>query len=276
MSQWREQIAFNISTHDKVAQKYNSRHPEIYNQHEQERLSEVIRKLCSEFSDWSSIQVLDYWAGTWNLSRHFLQHWCRVTALDISQKSLDVLQETIWEHEQNLETLWFDGNKVDLPDASFEIIATYSVLHHIPDYVSALNEMCRLVKSGWYVYLEHEANQYKWQPWPELQAYYQEKNKLVRKLKKIFSSREFLELDFWKWVFIRACKNPRYRNEWDIHVFADDHIDRELITELFVGNGFEVYWSEDYLLYDPYVGDTIYQTYASQVSDTRWMIFRKP
>ncbi|USN54842.1 MAG: methyltransferase domain-containing protein [Candidatus Peribacteria bacterium] len=47
-----------------------------------------------------------------------------------------------------METLWFDGNKVDLPDASFEIIATYSVLHHIPDYVSALNEMCRLVKSG--------------------------------------------------------------------------------------------------------------------------------
>ncbi len=44
----------------------------------------------------------------------------------------------------------------------FDLVTSYSVLHHLPDYVSALRTLCGYLKKGGVVYIDHEASPYYW------------------------------------------------------------------------------------------------------------------
>ena len=85
-------IKHNQIQHDKVALTYNIKHSEIYNIFEQNRLEKSIDSCIKSINSRSSIKVLDFGAGTGNLSRIFLEKGCTVTACDVSQKSLNVLK----------------------------------------------------------------------------------------------------------------------------------------------------------------------------------------
>ena len=44
----------------------------------------------------------------------------------------------------------------------FDLVCAYSVLHHLPDYASALTALCGYLKKGGIVYIDHEASPAYW------------------------------------------------------------------------------------------------------------------
>ena len=48
----------------------------------------------------------------------------------------------------------------------FDLITFYSVLHHLPDYPSALRTVCGFLKKGGVMYIDHEASPSYWKSEP--------------------------------------------------------------------------------------------------------------
>lgn len=266
-------IDHNQIQHDKVASFYNIKHTEIYNFYEQDRLEKTIDYVI-ESSGAKELKVLDFGAGTGNLSRIFADKGCQVTACDVSQVSLDILTQNLPSYD--IKTVLYDGVKLPFVDDSFDVVATYSVLHHIPDYLSAILEMVRVVKKGGLVYIEHEASENKWNPTSSLKEYYS----FVRQtrwehLKKLFRTRELFTFDFFKAVFIKTFINKRYEREGDIHVWVDDHIEWDKVKKCLTLKGYEIFKEVDYLMYKPKGGMDLFNNFKDRCADTKYIIIKK-
>ncbi|MDD4188412.1 MAG: class I SAM-dependent methyltransferase [Bacilli bacterium] len=269
-----DNIKHNQVQHDKVALTYNSKHSEIYNIYEQNRLEKSIDFCIKYVNSNSSAKVLDFGAGTGNLSRIFLEKGCTVTALDVSQKSLNVLKDKLTFN--NLNTVLYNGFKLPFEDNTFDITATYSVLHHIPDYISAIKEMIRVTKKDGLVYIDHEANENKWNPSIELIEYNSlTKQTIFEHIKKIFIAKELFTFDFIKTVFIKFFINKKYQREGDIHVWKDDHIEWNKAKELIIEEKCEIFKEENYLMYKPKGGLEIYEKYSKLTNDTKLIVIKK-
>jgi len=268
-------IKHNIKAHNKIASKYNIKHTEIYNDYEQNRLSKVIKNIITMY--WKDdIRVLDVWSGTWNLTHFFLSNNCNVTSSDVSQKSLDILNDRLIKYKKNLNTKLIINKNLPFKDNSFDIIATYSVLHHIPDYLNTIKEMIRVCKPKWLIYIDHEANYNKYNPDKILSEY----NLLVKQtffehIKKLFKTKELFTFAFIKTIFIKLFINKKYEREWDIHVRRDDYIEWEKIKKIISDNNCEIIDEKDYLLYIPKISIKQFKEYSEKCNNTKYLIFRK-
>lgn len=129
----------NVSVHQQEAQYYELLHPEVYSKQEQKRMTanlEMIDKLVTD----NQKSALDVGAGTGNLTGKLLQMGYKVTAIDISPEMCTNLQRKYNAYLKNnkltiinspIENLTYDAGK-------FDLITCYSVLHHLPDYITAL------------------------------------------------------------------------------------------------------------------------------------------
>ena len=269
-------FAQNRRAHDLIADKYDLKHTEIYNSLEQRRLAEVLGQLVATTGA-PAPTVLDVGAGTGNLSLKFAGHGCRVTALDVSDRSLAVLRSKAPSNVQ-LETVRLGGPRFPLPNRAFDIVATYSVLHHVPDYLGTVREMIRVLKRGGLIYIDHEANPAAWQPDtnPYLAAYRTHcRLGLAEHLSLLIRTGELFTSDFWKCACIRLFFNPRFQREGDIHVWPDDHIEWPKIYDIFLEGGVSVETEADYLSYQPRGGRETYDRYRHVCSDMRMVIGRK-
>lgn len=266
-------INHNQRAHDIIYKFYNLKHDEIFNDYEQKRIRLLLRKIIKKTSN-NKINVLDYGAGTGNLSLKFLELGCYVTALDISKNELNFLKK-LSGNNRKLKTKIFKGGKIPFPNNSFDIVASYSVLHHIPNYLEAIREMVRVVKKDGLVVLEHEANENKWDNDLILTEYKSlTKKTLLSHLGKLYKTRELFLLDFWKSLFITLFIDKRHKREGDIHVWPDDHIDWVKIKKIMNNSG-KIIRNKDYLMYAPRGGYLLYKKYKDRTSDTKSLIFKK-
>lgn len=267
-------IKHNQIQHDKLASTYNIKHSEIYNIYEQSRLKKSIDFCIKSVNSNSSVKVLDFGAGTGNLSRIFLEKGCTVTACDVSQKSLNILKDKL--PSNNLDTVLYNGLKLPFEDNTFDITTTYSVLHHIPNYISAVKEMIRVTKKDGLICIDHEANENKWNPSIELIEYNSlTKQTIFEHIKKLFIAKELFTFDFIKTVFIKFFINKKYQREGDIHVWKDDHIEWKKVNELIKKEKCEIFKEEDYLMYKPKGGLEIYEKYSKLTNDTKLIVIKK-
>lgn len=271
----KSEIKHNESQHDKVSKFYNLKHTEIYNDYEQSRLEETIDFVIkSSGKNPGELKVLDFGAGTGNLSRLFAEKGCRVTACDVSQVSLDLLKENLSHLE--IETVYFDGQSLPFEDDTFDIVASYSVLHHIPDYLASIKEVLRVTKKGGYYYIEHEASEEKWNPSDKLKEYQAlTRQTFFEHLKKLYKTRELFTYDFFKAVFMKTFVDKRYEREGDIHVWPDDHIEWDKVESLSKELGAKIFHQQDYLLYRPKVSIEVFNQYKDGCSDAKLMIIEK-
>lgn len=189
-------IKHNISARDKIADVYNLKHNEIYNDFEQKRLESLVFYIVKKINK-GNTQVLDFGAGTGNLTRKFIQNNCFVTACDVSKEPLALLQKEL--NSENLKTVLYDGKRLPFVDDSFDIVAAYSVLHHIPDYLYAVKEMIRVTKKSGLIYIDHEANGKQWLDDNYLKKYYKlAKPDFFDIFIKLLKTRELFTLDFLK------------------------------------------------------------------------------
>lgn len=262
-----EQIERNIAVHNQVAQKYEALHGEIFNEVEQSRLADALaRAKASIRTGAAEPKALDFGCGSGNLTRHMLDLGLRVTAADVSTDFLRLVERRF--PSDRLELLQMNGRDLsNIPDSSFDLVAAYSVLHHIPDYLAAIGELARILKPGGVMMLDHEQNERFWQGDPVYREF----------------TRAALRFDWRKYLTpsnyvhrVRRLFNPRYTNEGDIHVFPDDHIEWGKIEALLLGDhGFETVAEEDYLLYRTLYRREVYDRYVGRCTDTKLMIFRK-
>jgi ubiquinone/menaquinone biosynthesis C-methylase UbiE len=232
-----DQITHNSRVHDIIAPLYEARHGEIFNQTEQRRIHDLLEYTVSCIQTGAEVpRVLDFGAGTGNLTRHLLSLGAEVVAADVSAGCLRELK-LLSNRAEQLELSLLNGSDLSqFADESFDMVATYSVLHHVPDYLAIVNEFVRVVKPGGIVYIDHEVCPAYWERRPEYLAYCREvaelqsvpPETLVQRLLHIFRQ------NGW-WRHLSSTLRVRWNrvsDEGDIHVHSDDHIEWPRIRNL--------------------------------------------
>ena len=272
------QVQHNKRVHDWVVSSYERIHTEIYNPTEQARIARVLEEAISQINTQSEIPlVLDFGAGTGNLTRHLLNLGARVLAADVSPKSL-VSLKVAFDGKGRIDTVELNGVDLsNLEDSSVDMVATYSGLHHVPDYLGSVREFVRVVKPGGVIYIDHENTPIVWlEDSDDFKAYRKElqsvygqpfMGRLVRKLRLLFS------YNAWR----RLVKRKLYglSGEGDIHVFKDDHIEWNRVEELLLGQCV-LLRREDYLVcreVNPI--PPLHAKYRAKCVDMRVVICRK-
>ncbi len=260
----QRQVARNVAIHDRIARRYDGIHGEIFNPIEQDRLRDALEAardlICSSEG---TFKALDFGCGSGNLTRHLLDLGMDVTCADVSRAFLDLVASRY----PKVTTHWMEeGSTAGLADSSFDLVATYSVLHHIPDYLAAVGEMARVCKGGGVVVIDHEPSEAYWGANPEYNAF--------RRAALRFDWRKYLTPSNYLHRLLRVF-DPRHSNEGDIHVWPDDHIEWASIKAVMAKAGFEAALEEDYLLYRKLYRREVYDRYVGRCTDTKVMIFRK-
>ena len=262
-------IKHNIKAHDFIYDKYERIHSEIFNPIEQRRLYKQLEQSITYIKT-SSVrkEALDYGCGSGNLTKHLIDLGLYVISADISEKFLAVIKEK-YGHTRMVETLKINGQDLSyIKNNRFDFIATYSVLHHVPDYLRIIGEMIRVTKQGGIIYLDHEVNEPYWKRNKEYVEFLQALPKPQKKLRQFLILSNHVNK-------IRQIINPRYQPEGDIHVWPDDHIEWNKIENLLAMYGCTIVFKEDYLLYKRHYPENIYQTYKNKCNDMRVLIARK-
>jgi len=259
-------IARNKEVHDRIARRYEAIHGEIFNEVEQDRLRSLLGRALGEVrSGHSPLEALDMGCGSGNLTAHLLELGARVTAADVARGFLELVRSR--HGRQRLTTHRLNGRDLaGLDDRSFDFVATYSVLHHIPDYLSACAEMARVCRPGGVILIDHEASPNVW-----------EQDQALRQFR-----REAARCDWRKYVRpanyvhrVRRLFDSRYSNEGDIHVWPDDHIEWDAIRAVMQKNGCDLLFGDDYLLYRKLYRREVYERFKGRCADTRAMAFRR-
>lgn len=272
MMQDEEQIRFNRNIGGVLTRKYERRHGEIFNPVEQERLHNALRTAVEAVQTGAKpIRALDYGCGSGNLTRYMIELGINTVSADVSQGFLKLIKQNFARTGLS-ETLKINGKDLSgVNDDSFDMVATYSVLHHVPDYLGIVVEMCRVVKPGGIVFIDHEV--------PE--SYYnrtEEYNEFLRKARPAVNYKRYFRLlsdvRGYKHI-VKRLLNPRYKPEGDIHVWPDDHIEWDKIEQLLVSKGCEIVLKQDYLLYKSIYNLDVYNEYKSRCVDQRMIIARR-
>ena len=216
---------------------------------------------------------MDFGAGTGNLTRFLLEKGFRVTACDISKKSLDILRKKM--ASDSLSTTLLVGDTLPFPNNAFDMAATYSVLHHLTDYLNAVAELVRVIKPGGLLYIDHEFNHNRWETDGALAEYQALTNySVLDRLGQLVRHGDVFSPSLYKTALIKLLVNRRYEREGDIHVWPDDHVDWDKILEV-VRRHCVILRNEDYLNYRPKGGVALYERYRHRCNDMKLVVARK-
>lgn len=252
----------NAILHDKIALQYEIIHGEIFNEIEQRRLNSTLSDVlenCDKAAD--TIRALDYGAGTGNLTKHLTAFGCDVVAADVSEKSLQLAKD-----RYSCDTVFMkDGSAKILIDKSFDLVATYSVLHHIPDYIDAIKQMARVCKPGGVIYIDHESSPLYWHERDNFKRVYTEISR--------FDWNKYLKLQNYINKF-RSLLDKKFAGEGDIHVWPDDHIEWNLIDGTLEELGFRKLFERDFMLFKSIYRIEDYSKYVDICLDTRCAAYK--
>jgi SAM-dependent methyltransferase len=81
--------------------------------------------------------ALDFGSGNGWFCKQFRQSglFREVSPIDVQERKQSLVKPTL-----------YDGNKLPFPDAAFDLVYSFDVLHHCPDPLAALNELLRCTK----------------------------------------------------------------------------------------------------------------------------------
>ena len=257
---------------DRTAEKYEHLHREIFNPIEQERLrADLDTAIKAIRTSSGSLTALDYGCGSGNLSRHLIDIGISTVSADISEGFLKIIERDFSQTGLS-KVLKVNGRDLsNVPNAQFDFVATYSVLHHVPDYLHIVKEMCRVLKPGGVIYIDHEVNE----------SYYKRPKDYVKFLRYARPAINFkrylaLLLNVKDYIHIfRRLMNPRYKREGDIHVWPDDHVEWDKIEQILISQGFDIILKQDYLLYKNIYDLDVYNEYKNKCTDERLLVARK-
>lgn len=272
-------INHNREMHDIIAPLYEGRHGEIFNPTEQGRIHNLLQFLLGKTCCQGVPRALDFGAGTGNLTRQLLKLGVAVVAVDVSEGILKELRALMGSHNR-LNTMILNGvNLAGLESDGFDMVAAYSVLHHIPDYLGIVDEFVRVVKPGGLIYIDHEVCPSYWEDNAEYLAYSQElaefqKNQYDNILRRLLTL--LTRKGSWRYILASLrLRGNQIVDDGDIHVHKDDHIEWSAIRE-HLEPFCEIVAEEDYLVcrerQDP---PCVWSSWRDRCVDMRLIVARK-
>ena len=242
----------NVSVHRYEAQYYEVLHPEVYSKQEQKRITAKLKTIHKLVTD-NQKNALDVGAGTGNLTGKLLQMGYKVTAIDISAEMCTILQKKYDAYLRNnklviinspIENLTFDVGK-------FDLITCYSVLHHLPDYVTALRNLSGFLKKGGAMYIDHEASPFYWKNEPSSIASF------VKNM--YFHSNPLFNILYFQ---IIGLKVPTIDYTLSDYWHKKEHaINHKVIEQVLRGEGFEFSKRTDYHLNGTWIPNPLFYIY---------------
>lgn len=271
-------IAENRAAHDRLGGAYDARHPEIFNAIEQARLVASVARAVAAITSATPVGsrvMLDIGAGTGNLTDKLLAHPGKVYAADLSER---MVRDLARRHAATHRVYPVVLNGSDLRparDNSVDLIGAYSVLHHVPDYLSLVDEMARVTRPGGVILLEHEKAPQYWTPSTELTAFFAQAVVWPEKrLSRFVDPRRY-------WARVRPLlvwqrwTDARWMPEGDLHIWPDDHVEWEPVEARLRAAGCEIVLVEDHLSYEPRFDREAWERARRTVADTRVLLARK-
>ena len=245
----QELIEYNTRKHDQIAaiqgnESYDARHIEIFNPTEQRRLQKALDSALAQRLT-ENRRILDFGCGTGNLTSKLLGPGREVCAADVSGGMCDLVKRRFAEHCENggliSETMSGDF-PLPFPDNHFGFIATYSVLHHVPDYEMAVRELVRILDHGGVLYIDHEASADSWKSPLGLRLYRLLKRpwlgipRFVRRITGTLPPET-----------AQPHNMDDLPDEGDIHIFPHDHIEWDIVESIAAAGGVSRLPTKDYL-----------------------------
>jgi len=271
-------IAENRAAHDRITGAYDARHPEIFNDVEQARLVAAVARavgLVATATAPAERVMLEIGAGTGNLTEKLLAHPGTVLATDLSTGMLAALAQRLGGAGR-LRTQPLNGSDLrEFATGSMDLVAAYSVLHHVPDYLALVEECARVLRPGGVLLIEHEKAPAYWTPSPALERFFA--TAVVWPAK---SWTRFLDPPRY-WARVRPLlvwqrwRDPRWMPEGDLHIWPDDHIEWSQVESRLRSAGCPALVVEDHLAYEPRFDRTVWERARHEVADTRLFIARK-
>ena len=267
-------IQQNVTRHERIAHAYDDRHSEIYNSHEQKRLADLVEWITTEYittrlTENDEVKVLDFGCGSGNLTRHFLANGCNVIAADVTPSFLEMVRKL---DPNRTQTHLLNGvDLAEFGDGTFDMVVTYSVLHHVPDYLHVVQEFARVTKPGGIILIDHEASNQHWLKGTTLQEF---RSKIPDNRSGLWYIKRMLSPMWWV-KKVRKTLNPRYSEEGDIHVWPDDHVEWDKVRSVLEDHGVSIVRDEDYLLYQPHIPEEIYDQYKTGCADMHLIVAKK-
>ena len=153
----------NVMVHRQEAQYYELLHPEVYSKKEQTRITSKLQMIDGLVTD-NKKNALDVGAGTGNLTGKLLKMSYKVTAVDISPEMCTILKTKYSSYLKagKLTVINSPIDNLSFNAGTFDLITGYSVLHHLPDYLTALGTLSVFLKKGGVIYIDHEASSFLW------------------------------------------------------------------------------------------------------------------
>lgn len=146
----------NIEMHEEEAKDYENEKTEIYNEREQERIKSKLSEV-KQYIDTASSEMtaLDLGCGTGNILKKLTPEFDEVIGADISDDMLSVAVSKNGD-EENLRLVRGRAASLPFQDEKFDLVSVYSLLHHLPNFSDPISEICRVLKKGGVLYVDHE------------------------------------------------------------------------------------------------------------------------
>jgi 2-polyprenyl-3-methyl-5-hydroxy-6-metoxy-1,4-benzoquinol methylase len=152
----------NVDVHRSEAKYYEALHPEVYSKKEQKRIASTLEEIDKKIQN-NQRNALDIGAGTGNLTGKLLAMGYHVIATDISPEMCEILRKKYRVYLPNqLSVINSPIEELTFSQGKFDLITSYSVLHHLPNYVSVLKTIVAYLKVGGVIYIDHEASPTYW------------------------------------------------------------------------------------------------------------------
>ncbi|MBS3815498.1 MAG: class I SAM-dependent methyltransferase [Hadesarchaea archaeon] len=147
----------NLRLHRREAKDYESDKVEIYNEREQERINSVLSEVKNYIkTNNSELRALDVGCGTGNMLEKLIPRFNEVIGVDISDEMLSKAKKKQENNGSDSQLVRGKAAKLPFPDNHFDVVTTYSVLHHLPDFSEPISEISRVLKDGGVLYIDHE------------------------------------------------------------------------------------------------------------------------
>jgi len=149
-------IQANIDYHSNMAKTYDSTQPHFLPENQKKvelNISNLAKKL-------NASKLLDLGCGTGfmiNIAKKYVK---KIQGVDITQAMLDKIDRS---GPAKIETLKHDTGSAPIKEGHFDIVTSYSFLHHIYDIVPTLKTAYKGLRPGGVFYSDLEPNFYFWE-----------------------------------------------------------------------------------------------------------------
>jgi SAM-dependent methyltransferase len=109
----------------------------------QPHIPEVLSKI-----DWSGKRVLEIGSGLGTDARAIIGKGGDYTGINVDQASTEATAKALRTFSLRGSALQRDATSLDFPDAAFDVVYSFGVLHHIPAVGAAVTEIHRVLKPG--------------------------------------------------------------------------------------------------------------------------------